>query len=177
MPPTRRGIHTTAPRTQLGWAPKPPVLLLNGEKCGDCLSGSGDSEEIAWSRCGAFARGTCATVRRKGTRRHGRENWLDAVWASVPSGRSPGWSQHGNRRSFGWSCTGPGQAVEVSSLRRGVPGLRYAPPRVAGSGRLGLEDLSGLQRPAGQCPEHGVVTIQVPWSEGVRGTRPCSRRR
>ena len=45
-----------------------------------------------------------------------------------------------------------GKPVEVSSLRRGVPGLRYAPPRVAGSGRLGLQDLSGLQRPAGPVP-------------------------
>ena len=48
--------------------------------------------------------------------------------------------------------TDRGEPVEVSSLRRGLPGLRYAVPRMAEPGRLGLQDLSGLQRPARPVP-------------------------
>ena len=44
------------------------------------------------------------------------------------------------------------EPVEVSSLRRGVPGLRYGPPRVAEPGRLGLQDRCGLQCFAGPVP-------------------------
>ena len=45
-----------------------------------------------------------------------------------------------------------GSRLKCPHLRRGVPGLRYSAARVAEPGRLGLQDLSGLQRPAGPVP-------------------------
>ena len=61
-------------------------------------------------------------------------------------------------------------------LLRGVPELRYAPPPVAELGRLGLQDVSGLQRPAGPVPGARGGDDPGAWAEGSRGTRPSSRR-
>ena len=94
-----------------------------------------------------------STTRRKGTRRHGRKRL--AGRRSGPGSRvegHEGGADPGPQGTSGGVATDRREPVEMSSLRRGVPGLRYAPPRVAEPGCLGLQDLSGLQRPAGRVP-------------------------
>lgn len=80
-------------------------------------------------------------------------NWLDAVLGLGPEWKvtrvEPTPEAEG---ASGGAAPDRAEPVEVSSLRRGVPGLRHAPSRMAESGRLGLQDLSGLQRPAGPVP-------------------------
>ena len=82
-------------------------------------------------------------------------SWLDAVL-----GLGPEWEVtrvEPTRRNFGWSCNGPGEAVEVATTRR---------REWRNLDAWGYKTFLVCNVPRVECPKHGVVTIQVPWAEG-----------
>ena len=125
------------------------------------LSGSGslDSEEIAWSGCGTVRLRHRSPMSRKRVRGHGRKEL-----AGRRSGPGSGVEGHEGgadpetEGASGGVAPDRGEPVEVSPLRRGVPGLRHAPAIVGAvvvDDEVDIEaggDAGGEERTRGRAP-------------------------
>ena len=100
------------------------------------------------------APGSCPTMRRKGTRRHGREDGWTPFWAWVRSGRSRGWSR---RKPKELRVELPREAVEAPTDTRRREGFleRFSDARGRPGALGGVADVApGMRLSSGikACP-------------------------